>query len=550
MSTVTKEESSHSMNFSQDGEEYELVGGDELPDEPVPIVVTDSQGQTRWTVSIPPKLEFPLAPADYSGICSKTGGLAHHVATMVEEAEPARKRFRRWKRHGKAHHGYYYEDPNFMDVEDAEAEGLLPSVKDDDGSNDGREICNKSLTFVMQTEDAGLGKSLLRLWMSYGLAQKEGRAFFIEDANWAYGKYTTYFQPPPTQDCRPPPRNHRIPCPHEARHLVISSSTTSWAFGHGFTDEFENPRKMAVERQEPIFDLLRTGYEALFKLADEDAAYYNKRVNALNASVRAEGGIQVGLHVRHGDAHPREFQYQKSYLPLEKYVTAAEELISGREVGSSGKEEEEPSDEEVRLDINPKSSKMIFASDDPDVYSAEELKGAEKAQYKISLASKSALDAVAESKGSSSSSTAPSTKGGENIGWEGGFYKDIFWSLGAPSFDRGGGLPGNPYPSSFRTTKRQMPDQTAHSVNLAALWKDAEHDFHFHPTPEALRLRELVGRGYLLDLAVLGQADRVVCGINSSGCRILAVMMGWEKGIVEKGWNNIDGSWHWKGIVW
>lgn len=526
MSTESESpDSSHSMNFTQDGDEYELVGGDELPEEPVPIVVTDSQGQSRWTVSIPPKLEFPLAPSEYSSICRQSSEVAEHVTDQTEEHSMFRIRRKRHSGH-KAHHSYYYEDPNYMDVADAEAEGLLPSVKDGDDSGDGREVCEKSLTFVMQTEDPGLGRSLLRLWMSYGLAQKEGRAFFVEDTNWAYGKYSTYFQPPPTQDCRPPPRNQRVPCPRHANHLIISSATTTWAFGHGFTDQFEDPKKMGVERQEPIFALLRSGYEALFKLADQDAAYYNKRVNALNSTIRAEGGIQIGAHVRHGDVHPREFQYQRSYIPLEKYVEAGKDLIAAA-FGKKDEKNHRESNEEAK-------SKIIFASDDPDVYSAEELNGSEKAQYQISLASKSALDA----------SKGPRP---QNVGWEGGFFKDIFWSLGAPSFDRGSGT-GSPNPSKM--VKRQMPDQSAHSVNLAAAWKDAEKDFHYHPTPEALRLRELVGRGYVLDLAVLAQTDRVVCGISSSACRILAVMMGWEEGIIEGGWNNIDGSWHWKGIFW
>ena len=519
------------MNFtSHDGDEYEMVGGDDLPDTPVPIVVTGNDGQPRWTVSIPPSLEFPLSPSDYSSICSQSGEVSQHVTEMLEPT------YRR-KRHSghKGHFGYDYEDPNFMDVAEAEAEGLLPGLRDgedeDDAIDSVGEVCEKSLTFVLQTEDAGLGKTLLRLWMSYGLAQKEGRAFFLDDTNWAYGKYTSYFQPPPSQDCLPPPRNQIVPCPHHARHLLISSATTSWAFGHGFTDYYEDARKMGVERQERIFSLLRSGYEALFALADEDAAYYNKRVTALNSTVRGHGGIEVGVHVRHGDVHPREFQYQKSYIPLEKYVAAAQELISvvfGK-VGMYHRE----SAEELK-------SKMIFASDDPEVYFADELSGAEKAQYQISLASKSALDAVAAANG----------KGGRprpmNIGWEGGFFKDIFWSLGAPRQVRAAGSP-NP-------SKREVTGQTAHSVNTAnsgtANNEEAEKDFHFHPTPEALRLRELVGRGYLLDLAVLAQTDQVVCGISSSACRILAVMMGWEKAIVDGDWNNVDGTWSWKGIVW
>lgn len=64
-----------------------------------------------------------------------------------------------------------------------------------------------------------------------------------------------------------------------------------------------------------------------------------------------------------------------------------------------------------------------------------------------------------------------------------------------------------------------------------------------------MRLRELIGRGYLLDLAVLGTAsDGVVCAVSSAGCRLAGVMMGWEA--VERArWVNVDEGrgWSWDG---
>ena len=88
-----------------------------------------------------------------------------------------------------------------MDVQEAEEHGLLP-VKQDDGTIPSQQtsdvaersstkhlptdekICEKSLTHVLETTDAGMGKTLMSLWLSYGLAQKEGRPFFIDDSNW------------------------------------------------------------------------------------------------------------------------------------------------------------------------------------------------------------------------------------------------------------------------------------------------------------------------------------------------------------------------------
>ena len=65
-----------------------------------------------------------------------------------------------------------------------------------------------------------------------------------------------------------------------------------------------------------------------------------------------------------------------------------------------------------------------------------------------------------------------------------------------------------------------------------------------------MKLRELVGRAYLLDLAVLAKADTMVCTVSSTACKLLAVMMGWDKAFKEGRWRNIDGDFDWKGIAW
>ncbi len=166
------------------------------------------------------------------------------------------------------------------------------------------------------------------------------------------------------------------------------------------------------------------------------------------------------------------------------------------------------------------SSQILIASDDPDVYtdplitSSTTTPKIERAQSHISLASKKSLAA----------------SGTTGLGWEGGFFKDVFWALGLPAK---GQIPKkiNPAPPSRRHVK---PGE--------------EVDTHKNPPAAALRLRELVARSYLLDLAVLGQSDKVVCAVSSYGCRILAVMMGWERGIVQAGWRNVDGEFDWRGV--
>ena len=120
--------------------------------------------------------------------------LSHHLS---ETGKTLSKRMR----------SYYQEDPWFLDVQEAEEQGLLPSSQpsgkpnvpvDDEGmienqsdEENGMMVCERSLTYVMETSDAGFGKSLMGLWMSYGLAQKEDRAFFVDDTRW-YAQFYPY----------------------------------------------------------------------------------------------------------------------------------------------------------------------------------------------------------------------------------------------------------------------------------------------------------------------------------------------------------------------
>jgi hypothetical protein len=177
-----------------DDQEYEMVGGDQLPDFPTPVVVGDKRGRAKWTVFIPPSDDFPLEPDVYGEICRQTMEVANHVADLHNHKHVTHA----------AHYDYYHVDAYFMDVAEAEKRGLLPGPAGWEGGKsrgnragkDGsivgenkdemaeKEICGKSMTFVMETSDVGLGPTLMLLWMAYGLAQKEGRAFFVDDSRW------------------------------------------------------------------------------------------------------------------------------------------------------------------------------------------------------------------------------------------------------------------------------------------------------------------------------------------------------------------------------
>ena len=300
-----------------------------------------------------------------------------------------------------------------------------------------------------------------------------------------------------------------VPCPHTARHIVVSGATVKSTFGHSFTDEWEDARKMRVQRQHKIFGLLRTGYEALFKLRTDDAEYVLNRALELYGPMKEDGGLSIGMHVRHGDKHPMEYQYQKDYIPLDRYIDTARDLYIDIVEGGS-KHKRTPEEAKV-LFARHTASKMILASDDPLVYDSPELgPNSIRAQDRIVLATKAALEAA-------QSQNKKNNWIDEISGWEGGFYRNVFFSLGQPV--------GNAEDTNKLSNAEKVPEQ-------------------------AVKLRELVGRAYLMDLAVLGKADTMVCTVSSVTCRLLAVMMGWDEAIKQRKWRNIDGDFEWKGIMW
>lgn len=498
----------------ENADEWEMVGGSRLPQEPSAVALQDVNGIMKWTVSIPSNYDFPLLPAQYREICHQSMELSQ---TLRQEAQASNSFAKRML-------GYYQEDKYYIDVQDAEEQALLPPSKaagrpknfvEDEAIKDGistagLKVCERTLTYVMETEDAGFGNTLMRLWMSYGLAKAENRSFFIDDSKWPYGRYSSYFQPPPSPNCLPPPSSHIVPCPHTARHLIVSAATMSSTFGHSFTDEWEDPTKMRVMRQSKIFGLARTGYEALFKLREDDADYVSSRAKELYDAVKSEGGISIAMHVRHGDKHPMEYQYQEDYIPLSRYIDTARDIYIDLVESSSGGilskiKRDSP------LTTRHTTSKMVLASDDPLVYESPELgPNSVRAQDRIVLATKAALEA-AQSQGSKNKWID------EITGWEGGFYRDVFYSLGQPV--------GNAGDMDKLSNTEVIPES-------------------------AMKLRELVGRSYLMDLSVLGKADTVVCTVSSVSCRLLGVMMGWQEAIKGGKWRNVDGEFEWRGIMW
>lgn len=464
--------------LTETGKTYQIVGDSDLPEYATPLAVTDLSGRHKWTISMPETLTFPLSGVDNADICSHTDEVAGHVAGIHKS-----------KSKSPAHRAYYHADSNFIDVGEAQSEGLLPAIRNPEVGHDPRPVCERSLTYLLDATEAGLGPSLLGLWLSYGLAQEEGRAFFIDDTHFAYGKYSTYFsRRAPIPSCRPPPKSQRLPCPQHAKHLVITPATYHWTFGHAFQQQYH---------RRDIFNMARSGYQALFGLRDDDGDYATKRLSELK---RNDAGIDtaiVGIHLRRGDRHPFDPAYQLGYLPPHFYKHAAEGYAAIFA-----------------------SSKVVLASDDPDMYSHGELSTYIRVQERITLASERTLS-------------------GGSIGWEGGFFKDLFWDLGLPLEAYELRSLGSPTPTRHDKASK-LNQQSKANANI--------RDYRSQPTEEALTIREFIGRAYLLELAILGQSDRVVCAVSSYTCRLLAVMMGWERAFEKGHWKNIDGHHDWRAV--
>ena len=474
----------------------EWVGADTLPDEPTALLVSNPDGHARWTVSIPSGLPFPLRDRQYRTLCEQAETLQ---AGLERGRSLAESPVTGWRRKPS----YVDPDPSFLDIAEAEGIGALPP-QSDTRKEDANAVCDTSLTFAMDTDDASFGKTLLLLWLSYGLARKEGRAFFIDDTRWPYGTYTSYFSPPPTPSCSPPPAHHIVPCPHAARHLLVSAATAPWTFDAAFEQTYHRPRKHDHRRdRDATFDLVRAGYEALFHLVSDDATYAADRI----AMMKRAAAPTVGMHIRRGDLHPSEYQFSRDYLPLDRYATSA------RSLSQALRQNHHNNNTSTSTDI---PATLLLASDDPDILTSPDLTQAalpasvHRAQDRILLATKAALDRTAPVVPLREPGSAYVKHLEENSGWEGGFYRALFYSL-----DGGGGGDGEDGVVS----------------------------------PQALRMRELVGRAYVLDLAVLGASDGVVCAVGSAACRVLGVTLGREA-VREGRWVNVDDGrrgWSWDG---
>ncbi|KAH7243853.1 hypothetical protein B0J15DRAFT_515502 [Fusarium solani] len=461
-----KRASSHILNrdampaawlyFSQ--EQFEMVSQDAVPDFPTHVVINDNRAapMSRGPFRGPrPSPQNPLSER-----------------TMLSYDAP---------------------DDYFVDVYEAERSGLLPAsgkairlkarghvVGMSKASVKHKPVCQSPMTFVLETPDAGLGSTLMMMWTFYGLAKEQGRAFFINDSRWAYGTYTDIFEAPPAPDCRPPPRHHMVPCPFQARHLVVSVVTAKEIFSallaksHRIA-ETDNGLRDLVE-------LAQTGNRDLFRLNQDDQAYVDNRVTGLEAKAKVGDTTMldapiIGLHIRHD-----------GYIPAEVFLQQVVQLVEAHYNSSAAG------------DAKPHAITLL-ASEDPTVHEEPDFSNVILPQERILLASKDAIEEA------------------------------------------------NPNPHMPHHFRKNNAANAPAGVDFEDVNEVARHMAPL--SEETLRLRSLVGRAYMMDLAVLaGASDKVVCTVSAMGCRLLAVMMGWEDAIDAGGRVNVDGSCGRTGINW
>ncbi|KAF4984171.1 hypothetical protein FZEAL_569 [Fusarium zealandicum] len=499
-----------------DNDEFEMVEQDALPDFPTPVLLSDSKGRTKWTVSIPPNQEFPLTMDQYAEMSSQCREVSSRARDLHGKAPLTEKEIM----------NYDAPDEYFVDVYEAERTGLLTPGKGPRAKDLGKfvglnkkhmkhkPVCESSMTFVLETSDAGLGNTLMMMWTFYGLAQELGRDFFITDSRWAYGAYGEIFDAPPIPDCRPPPRHHMVPCPFQARHLVVSAATAKEVFPALLA---KNNRVAGTgDVLKDVFELANIGFNDLFILNPEDQAYVDNRVSGLQAKAKVRDTLTsrapvIGLHIRHGDQHPLEFQYRDTYIPAEVFLKQVSLLVEAH-YNATGVED--PSKHQFIT---------LLASDDPTVHEEPEFSNVVLSQDRIRLASKGAINDA------HGNSHLLHNFVDETFGWEGGFFAPMFWNLAVERKNNAAEAPAG--------------------VSVDDVNEEARH--MAPPSKETLRLRSLVGRSYMMDLAVLAESsDKIVCAVSSMGCRLLAVMLGWEDAIEKGDWLNVDGPYGWAGIEW
>ncbi|KAI5805329.1 hypothetical protein DFH27DRAFT_367002 [Peziza echinospora] len=477
------ETNSHSTSPTSHGHGEAAVAAvynyDDYSNDPTPrAVFVPPENPTHWTLHLPRTgVDYPLGAEAYQGLCASANSASSNMSESLHGGGSG---------HG-SHRGYYTTDPTFLSPTTD-----LPST-----------TCPRTLTYLLSHLSFGkhphssIGATLMGVWLAYGLAQRENRTFILDDTNWEWGTWTDYFLPLPSSaplstSCSPPPYYARLPCPHNTPHLLLTPLTHSAeTFGHNFVDEFEDAHAREVMRQVNIFDLAHEGYKALFHLTPTLTTLSSGRKSLLldaaeqeysSTGWRRERDGFIALHVRHGDAHPSEFWYHKGYLPSERYVDVARDMMVINETS------------ELELPV-------LMISDDPGVFSDDILDGSWRVQDDFEIPFVPQVeDKDLEKRSGLIELTHPT---------------EVFAKY----------LPGFPPTEDFSPVtypghkRKEMVNGYLMDLKISGeLAREGDDDN--------------------------GVVGGVVCGGYSYTCRLLAVIMGWEQAIVKERWRDVDG-WVW-----
>ncbi|KAF3922988.1 hypothetical protein ABW20_dc0103078 [Dactylellina cionopaga] len=329
---------------------------------------------TGYSIYMPPAEEiYPLSAQMYRELCDAVD----MKSMMAFEARNGRVM--------AAHTGYFDVDVGYEGLEsdwDEEWDG----GDEDEAALGGVAACEKTLTYVVDDWEGrvgGVGEVVMGMWMAYGVAVREGREFFVVqgEGRWAYGDIRRYFNiPPPSKNCLPPPMSRRLPCPRTTEHKLVTPSTFKDSFGHVFENEFEDARAMGVMRQKPIFEFLRTGFEAI-PLKEGIQSTITDRVNAIG--ITSEKDV-VAVQIRRGDRNAREWRYHNGYIPLDRYMKVSHNengtVAGGMFLTGSGEDGEDVWPKKYSLPSFPECGDRpdepirVIASDASDIFDTEEIK--------------------------------------------------------------------------------------------------------------------------------------------------------------------------------
>lgn len=126
------------------------------------VAVLREDGTKGWSFNLPKGLEGVLRQRQYGKMCASAQGVP---GMLHDEGHGGHA--------GHSHRDYYWADPEFVD----------PDGRTNVGERE-EEVCASSLTYLLGEQDISIGGALMGMWLAYGLAVRERRAFFVESENW------------------------------------------------------------------------------------------------------------------------------------------------------------------------------------------------------------------------------------------------------------------------------------------------------------------------------------------------------------------------------